>query len=121
MVDMFERLNDLRFVNGLVVEGTVLPGQALPDIIFAGNASKPCPDFHAFPAFLPWKHLQAHQSHLFLPRPLPPYRRAIRYRRTTFTTLQMPALNLTRQYRVMAVWTQVCLPRCRLQTMWVLK
>ncbi|KAH2026137.1 hypothetical protein KXV43_000987 [Aspergillus fumigatus] len=36
VVDMFERLNDLRFVNGLVVEGTVLPGQALPDIIFAG-------------------------------------------------------------------------------------
>ncbi|KAF7164509.1 hypothetical protein CNMCM6106_001027 [Aspergillus hiratsukae] len=52
VVDMFKRLNDLHFVNGLVMEGTVLPGQALAEIISAGNTFKSLSPFLRFSSIL---------------------------------------------------------------------
>ncbi|KAH2362574.1 hypothetical protein KXV98_004923 [Aspergillus fumigatus] len=52
VVDMFTRLNALHFVNSLVIEDTVLPGQSLAEINFAGNAFKSLSSFSRFSSIL---------------------------------------------------------------------
>lgn len=52
VVDMFTRLNALQFVNSLIIEDTVLLGQALAEINAAGNAFKSLSLFSRFSSIL---------------------------------------------------------------------
>ncbi|RHZ60742.1 uncharacterized protein CDV56_107659 [Aspergillus thermomutatus] len=72
VVDMFKRLNALCFVKGLVMEGTVLPGQALPEIISAGNAFKPLSGFSRFSSILTMETYTAPSIPSIPPPSIPP-------------------------------------------------
>lgn len=72
MVDMFVRLNKLHFVYDLVVEGTALLGQALPETISAGNAFKPLSGFSRFSSILTMETYTAPRIQSIPPPSVPP-------------------------------------------------